>query len=223
MSTRWTVAGAPATSPKALRGQPQGQRPGSIAPKSATTGPADEGVVWLIALLASVFRSHRPPRSNQNPTRKRVRGCLSLAGASGFERPAGTDAPSDGLGPALAGADADAVLQRQDEDLAVADAALGAGAPGLHDGVDRRLHEVLVDGDLQLDLAEEVHGQLVAAVDLGVPLLAAEALHVHDGQAEDLDLVERFLDRFQLRRLDDGEDEFHGSGAVRDPWGDLLA
>src|SRR5438874_2254173 len=71
---------------------------------------------------------------------------------------------SNGLGAALAGADADAVLQRQDEDLAVADAALGAGAAGLHDGVDRRLDEVLVNRDLQLHLAQQLHGQLVAAV-----------------------------------------------------------
>src|SRR5215208_5909847 len=93
---------------------------------------------------------------------------------------------SDGLRPALAGADADAVLQRQDEDLAVADAALGAGAAGLEDGADGRLDEVLVDGDLQLHLAEQVDGQLAVAVDLGVALLSAEALHVHDGESEDL-------------------------------------
>src|SRR5947199_2184282 len=111
------------------------------------------------------------------------------------------------LGPALAGADADAVLQRQDEDLAVADAALRPGAAGLHDGVDGRLDEVLVDGDLQLHLAQQVDGQLVAAVDLGVALLPAEALHVHDGHAEHFDLGQRFFDRVELGRLDDGEGE----------------
>src|SRR5690348_8697937 len=102
--------------------------------------------------------------------------------------------PSDRFRAALAGADADAVLQRQDEDLAVADATLGPGAAGLHDGVHRRLDEVLVDGDLQLHLAEQVHRQLVAAVHLRVALLPAEALDVDDGQAEDLDLVEGLLD-----------------------------
>src|SRR2546423_3980185 len=51
---------------------------------------------------------------------------------------------SDGLGAALAGADTDAIFQRQDEDLAVADTAFGAGAAGFHDGVDGRLDEVLV-------------------------------------------------------------------------------
>src|SRR6516164_5990741 len=56
--------------------------------------------------------------------------------------------PSDGFGTALAGADADAVLERQDEDLAVADAPFGTSAPGFHDGVHGRLDEILIDGDL---------------------------------------------------------------------------
>ena len=62
----------------------------------------------------------------------------------------------------------------------------GPVRPPLMIGVDRRLEEVVVDGDHQLHLADQVHGELVAAVDLGVPPLAAEALDVHDGQAEDL-------------------------------------
>src|SRR5262245_60743132 len=107
------------------------------------------------------------------------------------------------FGATFAGADADAVLERQDEDLAVADLALVAGASGLDDRLDRRLDELVVDGDLQLHLAQQVDGVLVAAVDLGVALLAAEALDVADGQADDLDFVERFLDRLELRRLDD--------------------
>src|SRR5437588_203929 len=40
MSTRWTLAGAPGTPPKARRAQPHGQRTGSMSAKSATTGPA---------------------------------------------------------------------------------------------------------------------------------------------------------------------------------------
>src|SRR4051812_36468649 len=47
-------------------------------------------------------------------------------------------------------------------------------------------------------------------VNLGVPLLPAEAAGVDDGEAEHLDLVERLLDGLDLRRLDDGEDELHG-------------
>src|SRR5207253_8196107 len=122
---------------------------------------------------------------------------------------------SDGLRPALAGADADAILQGEDEDLAVPDATLRPGAAGLHDGVDGRLDEILVDGDLQLHLAQQVDRQLVAAVDLGVALLPAEALHVHDSHAEDRDLAQGLLDGFELGRLNDGEDEFHASASSR--------
>src|SRR5262249_7395410 len=115
----------------------------------------------------------------------------------------------DCLRSAFAGADADAVLQRQNEDFAVADAALRSGASCLHDGVDGRLDEVFVDGDLQLHFAQQIHCQLVAAIHFGMALLPTETLHVHDREAEDLDFVEGFLDGFQLRRLDNGEDEFH--------------
>src|SRR5438270_13278950 len=83
---------------------------------------------------------------------------------------------SDRLGTALAGPDPDAVVHRQDEDLAVADLAVGPAAARLDDRVDRRVDEVLVDRDLELDLAEQVHSALVAAVDLGVSLLPREAL-----------------------------------------------
>src|SRR5579884_890640 len=116
----------------------------------------------------------------------------------------------DCLRSAFAGADADAVFQRQNEDFAIADTPFGTGASGLHDGVDSRLDKVFIDGNLQLHLTQQVHRQFVASVHFGMPLLPAKALHVHDSEAENLDLVEGFLDGFQLRRLDDGEDEFHG-------------
>src|SRR5436309_10883582 len=87
----------------------------------------------------------------------------------------GCPSGADGLAAALAGADADAVLQRQHEDLAVADLAGVAGAGGVHDRLDRRLHERLVDGDLQLDLRQQPDLELAAAVDLGEAALPAAA------------------------------------------------
>src|ERR1022692_1401074 len=114
------------------------------------------------------------------------------------------------LGPALAGADADAVFERQDEDLAVADAAFRPGAARFHDRVDGRFDEVLVDGDLQLNLVQQVHRQLMPAIDFRAPLLSAEAAAVDHCQAKDLDLVERLLDSFDLGRRNDGDDKFHG-------------
>src|SRR5205823_4109139 len=93
--------------------------------------------------------------------------------------------------PTLSRPDAQAILQRQDEDLAVADAPFRPGAARLHDRVHRRLDEVLVDRDLQLHLVQELHRQLVAAINLRMAHLPAETLDVDDGQAEDLDLAER--------------------------------
>ena len=49
-----------------------------------------------------------------------------------------------------------------------------------------------------------------AAVHLGLALLPAEALHVHDRQADDLDLGEGGFHVLELAGLDDGDDEFHG-------------
>src|ERR1700726_3234492 len=60
---------------------------------------------------------------------------------------AGPSLSSDRLGTALAGADADAVVHRQDEDLAVANLPLGAGPASGNDGVDRGLDEVFVHGN----------------------------------------------------------------------------
>src|SRR5262245_46757752 len=91
---------------------------------------------------------------------------------------------SDCLAAAFAGADADALFEWQDEDFSVAHFALLAGTGAFDDGLDRGLNELLVHGDLQLHLPQQVHFELVAAVNLGLPLLAAESLAVHHGEAE---------------------------------------
>src|SRR6516165_2078848 len=48
------------------------------------------------------------------------------------------------LRPTFARSDANAVVQRQDKDLAVADASLRPGSPGFHNGIHCWLHEILV-------------------------------------------------------------------------------
>jgi hypothetical protein len=63
--------------------------------------------------------------------------------------------------------------------------------------------------DLDLDLGHHVGAVLGAAVDLGLALLAAKALHFGHGHARHADLGERFADLVQLERLYDGDDEFH--------------
>src|SRR5262245_46016922 len=75
------------------------------------------------------------------------------------------------LSAPFSGPDPDAILQREDEDLAVADLARGAGPAPLDDRVYGGLDEVLVDRDLQLHFSQQVDADLVAAIELGVPLL----------------------------------------------------
>src|SRR5438067_11550551 len=75
---------------------------------------------------------------------------------------------TNGLAAAFAGADADAVLQVEHEDLAVADLAGFLGAGGVDDGLDSGLDEGVVDGDLEFELGQELHLVFLAAVLLGV-------------------------------------------------------
>ncbi len=84
--------------------------------------------------------------------------------------------PSDRLAASFARADPDALVHRQHEDLAIADFTFVARAAPLHDRRNRRLDEVVVDGNLELDLAEQVDRNLMATVGLGVAPLPAEAL-----------------------------------------------
>src|ERR1700694_5937835 len=80
----------------------------------------------------------------------------------------------------LTGADAHDALDRQHEDLAVADfTRASAGA----DGVDGRLHEVIGDADLDADLFVQLHLDGHAAVGFDALGLAAVSLHVRDRQA----------------------------------------
>src|SRR6266508_2820390 len=115
---------------------------------------------------------------------------------------------------ALAGPDADDLLDRHDEDLAVADPPRLRGAL---DRLDDPADDAVGDHHLHLHLGEEVDDVLGAAVELGVPLLAAEALHLPRGETRDSDLGESLLHVVQLERLDDRLDLLHG-GAPSGNW-----
>src|SRR5436190_4486495 len=108
----------------------------------------------------------------------------------------------------LAGANAHRVLDLDHENLAVADLA-GFGRAG--DRLDDAVGAIVRHHDLDLDLGQEVHGVFGAAIDLGVALLAAEALHLGDGEPGDPDLGERVAHVLELERLDDGGDQLHGT------------
>src|SRR5699024_10005905 len=81
--------------------------------------------------------------------------------------------PSQRIRIQLAGADANHLFQRTDEDLAVA--AL-AGARRLLDGFQRALQQVVGQGAVQLDLGQKIAHVFCAAVQFGVAFLASEAL-----------------------------------------------
>src|SRR5918992_4228830 len=106
----------------------------------------------------------------------------------------------------LAGADADRVLDREHEQLAVADGAR-AGVPQdrlLDDPDVLRLHDAL-----ELELRPQVDGELGAAIVLGDRLLPAGALHLGDREAREAGLEQVRADR--LERLVPGvcDDHLH--------------
>src|SRR5574343_1953988 len=113
----------------------------------------------------------------------------------------------DGGFVGLAGTDADDLLDRHHEDLAVADL---AGAGGLDDGVDGGFGGFSLDDDFDLDLGQEVDDVFGAAIQFSMALLTAKTLDFGDGQAADTDFRQRLAYLVELERLDDGVDFFHG-------------
>src|SRR5690606_9201475 len=105
-----------------------------------------------------------------------------------------------------AGADAHRVVEREDEDLSVADlACLGGGDDRLNGPLD----DVDGDGHLDLDLGQETDGVFRATVDFRVPLLTPVAFDFGDGQALYADGGQRFAHLVELERLDNCHHDFH--------------
>src|SRR5579884_466768 len=107
---------------------------------------------------------------------------------------------------ALAGADADGLLDRGDEDLAVADL---AGARRLQGDFDDLLRPVVGDHDLDLDFWQEIDNVGVAAILLRAAALPPIAAHVGDGHADDANGGKRLLDLVNFHRSDNALDLFH--------------
>src|SRR5215469_16512098 len=125
--------------------------------------------------------------------------------------------PLHRLGPPYPIVDSNRLLGGDDEDLAVADIPVRSGAGHVHDAVDRAVEEVVVDEDLQRDLAQQMRLVLVAAIHLRAAPLAAVALGIADGHPRYADLVERFAQRLELGRLNDGQDQLHALRSNRNP------
>src|SRR5690606_12708286 len=113
---------------------------------------------------------------------------------------------SDGLVARLAGADAVHLLERGDEDLAVADF---TRLRGFDDRLDHALGEIIPYRDLDLDLRQEVDDVLGASIELRVSPLPPEALDLRDGHALDAHFGQRVADIIQSERLDDRGYQLH--------------
>src|ERR671912_705666 len=120
------------------------------------------------------------------------------------------DLSSDRVGSGLAGADADRLLDARYKNLAIADA---AGLGGLADRLDGAVDHAVGKNDLELHLRQEVDDVFGAAIELGVALLAPEALGLDHRDALQADLLQRFLHFVELEWFDDGFDLLHLASA----------
>src|SRR5438270_6114269 len=119
---------------------------------------------------------------------------------------------SDRVGAAVAGADADRLVDVRDEDLAVADA---PGARGILDCFDDVFDESVFDHHLHLHLGQEVDHVFGAAVKLRMALLPPESLDLGDGDSGNADFVQRVLHIVELKWLDDRFDLLHARALIR--------
>src|SRR2546428_813115 len=106
------------------------------------------------------------------------------------------------------------LLDRSDEDLAVADL---AGTRCLDDGLNGTLDHVVTEDHLDFDLGKEIDDILGASVKLGMTFLATETLNLSYGQPGNPDLGQAFAYFIELERFDDGFDFFHRVDSRRNP------
>src|SRR5690606_41376394 len=107
------------------------------------------------------------------------------------------------VGLGVAGTGADGVLRIDDDDLA--DAAL-AGIGGLADGFDHAVKPIVGNGHVDFYLGQKGDDVFRTAIQLGVPLLAAEAFDFGHRDALNADLRQGFTHVVQFERFDDGSD-----------------
>src|SRR6266704_2263487 len=115
-------------------------------------------------------------------------------------------APSTSSGFVGAGADADNLLEIENEDLAVADL---SRVGRFFYGLDRLIEHLVLDRGLDLHFWQEIDHVFRAAIQLGVTFLPAETLDFGDGNALYADGGQSFPHLVKLERLDDCGNEFH--------------
>lgn len=107
-------------------------------------------------------------------------------------------------------ANAHGIVNGADEHLAIADL---SGAGSFYNGIDGAGHEIISQHNFDFDLRQKVDGVFVAAINFGVPLLTAKALHFAHRHPLYADAGEGVFYLFELEGFDDRLDLFHFSGA----------
>src|SRR5216683_5038250 len=102
------------------------------------------------------------------------------------------------VGAALTGADTHDFLHRQHENLAVADAARACGAL---DRVDHLRRHFVGHDNFEFDLGQKINHIFGAAIELGVPFLAAESLYLADSEALHTDTRQSLFNLVELEGL----------------------
>src|SRR6185503_268236 len=110
--------------------------------------------------------------------------------------------------------DPDCFLDIGDKDLPVPDP---AGLRSTADRLDGFFDHVVAQNNFDLHLGQEIHHVLGAAIELGVPLLAPEALGLEDGDPLQPDFLESFFHLVELERLDDRLELLHASLCLPGP------
>jgi hypothetical protein len=105
-------------------------------------------------------------------------------------------------------ADAHRVFHREHENLAVAN--LARLRRGDHD-IDRLFNQVVRHYDFHFHLRQEIHCVFASPVNFGVPFLPPKTFDLCDRHPFNAELCERFFDLFELERLNDGLQLFHGA------------
>lgn len=111
-----------------------------------------------------------------------------------------------GVRAAFTGTDAQGIVNRNNENLAVANT---TGMRRVADGLDSPVNEVVVSHKFDLHLGQEIHNVLRSAIEFRVALLMTESLDFRHGQALQPGLVQGLLDLVELERLDHRLDLLH--------------
>src|SRR5258706_5844936 len=102
--------------------------------------------------------------------------------------------------PALAGANPDHIVHRNNEDFAITKLACPGG---LRDCLDHGIFNAFGDDDFNLDLWDKLDLIFRAAIGFGMSLLTTITLNLADGHPGDTDFLQSVSDRVQKVRSDD--------------------